>query len=425
MKNLIKSLSILLIILCALPSRAQENIWDRSLPNFRYPDKRGINEFEPKKDTIEYNNEVKVRIGGASTIQFQALDHNNSANSVPPRLHDLGNNFNLPTANLDLDVLLYDGLRMHLRTYLSSRHHPEAWVKGGYLQIDKLDFIREGFAQDLMNHLRIKIGHMENNYGDAHFRRTDNAMALYNPFVGNYLMDSFTTEVGAEVYYFNKGWMGMLGATNGKLNQSVTNPDRTSPSLLAKAGYDKYVTQDLRLRLTGSVYHTNQSATVYLYSADRAGSRYYDVMQGPEGGEDFRSGRINPELTNEITAFMFNPFIKFKNLEFFGIYEVASGKQNDETEERTWNQYSGELIYRFGRNENLYVSGRYNVVEGTLVDGEGVDVQRIQLAGGWFLTRNVLAKLEYVNQEYNGYPLADIHHQGQFNGLMLEAVISF
>ena len=40
---------------------------------------------------------------------------------------------------------------------------------------------------------------MEINYGDAHFRRSDNGNAIYNPFVGNYIMDAFTTEIGGEV----------------------------------------------------------------------------------------------------------------------------------------------------------------------------------------------------------------------------------
>src|SRR5690606_5118951 len=153
------------------------------------PDKRGINTFEAPKDTLSTFDGVEVRIGGASTIQFQALDHENSG-AVP--LVTIGRNFNLPTANLDLDVQLYDGVRMHLRTYLSSRHHNEPYVQGGYILIDKLDFISPGFMKNLMDMVTIKVGHMENNYGDAHFRRTDNAQAIYNPFVGNYIMDSFT-----------------------------------------------------------------------------------------------------------------------------------------------------------------------------------------------------------------------------------------
>ena len=46
----------------------------------------------------------------------------------------------------------------------------------------------------------LRVGHFEINYGDAHFRRTDNGNAIYNPFVGNYIMDAFTTEIGGEVY---------------------------------------------------------------------------------------------------------------------------------------------------------------------------------------------------------------------------------
>ena len=46
----------------------------------------------------------------------------------------------------------------------------------------------------------VRVGHIEINYGDAHFRRSDNGNAIYNPFVGNYIMDAFTTEIGGEVY---------------------------------------------------------------------------------------------------------------------------------------------------------------------------------------------------------------------------------
>ncbi|WP_311195862.1 hypothetical protein [Antarcticibacterium sp. 1MA-6-2] len=342
-------------------------------------------------------------------------------------LIEIGNNFNLPTANLDLDVELYDGVRMHLRTYLSSRHHPEPYVKGGYIQIDKLDFISEGFMQPLMNNMRIKIGHMENNYGDMHFRRSDNAMALYNPFVGNLIMDAFTTEVGAEVYYFNNGLIAMGSVTNGKLNQAVSNPDVTGPSYIAKLGYDNNAEEGLRFRLTGSVYHTNKSANAYLYSADRAGSRYYLVMEatGATPAANFSSGRFNPGLRNELTAFMVNPFLKYGGLEFFGTYERATSKATAEPDTRTFNQYAGELIYRFGNNENFYVGGRYNLVDGELTAGKEVDITRYNLAGGWFMTKNILAKLEYVNQEYNGFANTDIRNGGGFNGLMFEAVISF
>ena len=432
MKNSIKYFVLLLVAIFSLQMQAQEDsffkrsLFDRDFDNFRNPDQTGINEFEPAKDTLTNFDGINVRVGGAFALQFQDIGHENSGNEATPILQDIGGNFNLATANLDFQVMLYDGVQLHLRTYLSSQHHTETYVKGGYLQIDKLDFISEGFAEDLMKHMRIKIGHMENNYGDAHFRRSDNAMALYNPFVGNYLMDSFTTEVGAEVYYFNKGFLAMVGATNGKLNQSVTNPKNTSPSLLAKVGYDDYLNEDLRFRLTGSVYHTNQTASAYLYSGDRAGSRYYNLFTDVDGGGDgFRSARVNPNLRNELTSIMLNPFVKYGGLEFFGIYERASGKAAAESDTRAWNQYAGELIYRFGTDEKLYVGGRYNYVDGELASGEDVSVDRFNIGAGWFMTKNILAKIEYMNQSYSDYPLTDVHNDGDADGIVFEAVISF
>ena len=423
MKTIIKYISLALMVLVTIPTIAQNQ---RDFDNYRNPDQRGINQFEAPKDSVSTFDGLHVRVGGAFALQFQEIDHENSGNLSTPVLQDIGGNFNLATANLDFDVALYDGVQLHLRTYLSSQHHNEAYVKGGYLQIDKLDFISEGFAEGLMKNMRIKIGHMEVNYGDTHFRRSDNAMALYNPFVGNYLMDSFTTEVGVEVYYFNKSFFAMVGATNGKLNQYVTNPEVTSPSLVAKLGYDDYVTEDLRFRLTGSVYHTAQTASAYLYSGDRAGSRYYDVFTDVDGaGDGFRAGRINPGLRNELTSFMINPFLKYGGLEFFGVFERASGKAANESDERVWNQYAGELIYRFGTDEKLYVGGRYNLVDGELASGEDVSIDRFNLGAGWFMTKNILAKLEYVNQNYNDYPVTDIHNDGKFNGIVFEAVISF
>ncbi|MEH6682088.1 MAG: hypothetical protein V7724_16200 [Sediminicola sp.] len=397
---------------------------NRNLDNYRQPDKNGINVFESPKDSTSTFDGVKVRIGGASTLQFQAVDHENSGSVA---LKEIGYNFNLATANLDLDVALADGVRMHLRTYLSSRHHPEPYVKGGYFQIDRLEFIKEGFLEDLMKYTTLKIGHMENNYGDAHFRRSDNAQTLHNPFVGNLIMDAFTTEVGAELYYRRSGFIGMVGFTNGKLNQDVANPDSGGASFLAKLGYDKQLDDDLRIRITGSVYNTGKVANSYLYAADRSGSRYYLVMENVDAttSANFRSGRYNPALRNQISAFMFNPFVKYKGLEFFGTIETATGKASTELEKRTANQFAGELVYRFGKDENFYFGGRYNKVGSEEATGEEIDITRLQLGAGWFLTKNVLAKIEYVNQEYDGYGTTSIFNEGKFKGLMLEAAIGF
>ena len=94
-------------------------------------------------------------------MQFQGIDQSNDLNN----LVDLGTNFNLPTANLNLDAQLIDGVRMHLKVYLSSQNHEESWVKGGHIQIDKLDFVKPGFMENIMHHTTITIGLDEFNYG--------------------------------------------------------------------------------------------------------------------------------------------------------------------------------------------------------------------------------------------------------------------
>lgn len=431
MKTIQKLSLITLAALLSLPALAQ-----RDLSYYRNPDQSGINVFETnKQDSVPFDG-VRVRLGGSFAIQFQSLTHSNQATFMDDgegnnmnELEALGQNFNLPTANLDIDVQLAQGVRMQIRTYLSSRHHHEAWVKDGYIQIDRLDFIKNGFASGLMDMATFKVGQMEINYGDAHFRRSDNGTTLFNPFVGNYILDAFTTEVAGEFYLQKNGIIGMLGISNGKLNQGVTNPGSTTAAFYGKIGYDKQLNKDLRIRLTGSGYFNDKASRVYLYSGDRAGSRYYTVMQTvTDGGDNFTSGRWNPNFADKIAAVMINPFIKYKKVEVFGTYEKSSGADyKGATENRSWDQYAADIIYRFGHNDNLYLGARYNSASGKLAnaDANAVRINRTQVALGWFLTKNILTKVEYVNQTYNQFETDSRYNNGSFNGVMIEAAISF
>ncbi len=399
-----------------------------SIQFYRPNSKVGNAIFEPpKKDSVSYDG-LKVRVGGDFAMQFQALNQSNEMDN----LVDMGSDFNLPTANLNIDVQLHDGLRMHMRTYMSSRHHVDAWIKGGHIQVDKLNCIKPGLLEGLMDMTTVRIGLDEINYGDAHFRRTDNARAIHNPFVGNYLMDAFTTEVFGEVLLRKKGVIGMLGVSNGKLNQSVVLPQNryNKPSFYGKVGYDNTFGEDFRARLTGSWYiNTGTGTGAWLYGGDRAGSRYYNVLETTDGdGSDF-DGRFNARF-NKISSFQVNPFIKFKGLEFFGIYEVADGLmefEDPDNNEGAMTQLAAELLYRFGKNEQFYVSGRYNEVSGKMQEGaqDPMNVSRINAGAGWYLTNNVVIKLEYVTQDYNGDGWSGRLDGANFNGIVGEAAISF
>lgn len=107
-----------------------------------------------------------------------------------------------------------------------------------YFRVDNLNWIQDGLLENIMDMATIKMGLMEINYGDYHFRRSDNARAIYNPFVGNLIMDAFNTEAGAELYFTPGDFLIMAGITNGKLNQSVATDTVTeyTPAFLAKLG---------------------------------------------------------------------------------------------------------------------------------------------------------------------------------------------
>jgi hypothetical protein len=418
-------------------AEAAESSWKKGRPiamqYARALDKRGINVFETTKDPgVEFTG-FKLDFGAAFTSQVQNLSHRNTAapnvvNGVNAnQLADIGFGFNNSTANLSLNVQLAPGIRVALTSYLSSRHHNETWVKDGYIQIDQSP-IDIAPLKMLFEIATVRVGHMEINYGDAHFRRSDNGNAIYNPFVGNYIMDAFTTEIGGEVYLKTSGVIAMGAITGGEIRGTVLTPGQRGPTLIGKLGLDRQVNKDLRVRLTGSMYKTDKAMNSTLYGGDRAGSRYYYVLENTAASETAQkdSGLINPGFKNKVAAFQMNPFVKFRGLELFGVVERAEGKASTELTERIWKQYAIDTVYRFLADEQLFVGARYNRAHGELAGITGdVGANRWQFGAGWFLTPNVLAKAEYVNQTYLGYPAANIKNGGKFNGVMLEGVIAF
>jgi hypothetical protein len=423
---------------------------------FRANDKTGLNVFETTKgDTTSFHN-LKVKVGGNFEQSFQALRDQNTAlpmtqtgfsgnvNSLIP----LTNGFDLAMANLNIDAQLSDGIRVSLTTYLASRHHEDTWVKGGYIQFDKLLFLHSQLVDNVMKSVTIKIGQFDVDYGDQHYRRSDGGNTIYNPFVENYIMDEFATELGGEIYFHHKcGLFVMGGITNGELNPTVVAATKIdsatgivnhySAAFHGKLGFDKQITKDFRFRLTGSFYADHSAASNTLFGGDRTGSHYFYVMENQNvangttlsNAVDYSpfSGRYNPGFSEAVNTFMVNPFIKFKGLEFFATYEKARGRTIAETGMRQATQYAADLIYRFpARSENFWIGVRYNTVTATILNNPNdITINREVASAGWFLTRNIMLKAEYVSQVYQNYPAANIFNGGKFNGTTIEASIAF
>jgi len=391
-------------------------------------------QFEQPQIDNEPFEKVKVHVGADFAMQFQALDNTADSTLVP-----LGTNLNLPSANLNLDAFLARGIEVHLRTYLSSKHHTDTWVKGGYLIMDQLPFFNSSAVDNIMNYLTLKVGVMELNYGDEHFRRSDNAEVMSNAFVGNYIMDAFTTAPGLEIMFRNpSGLLLMGGLTTGSLRPDLVTYNKYSGdytpinvgeelAVYGKFGIDKQVNDDFRIRATVSGYHNKQNHFGSLYEGDRAGSRFYMVMvpQSEANGDvtpgDYRaSGRWSPGFTNEDNSVMLNLFTRFHGLEFFGTLEQAKGTPAFGGDDFKYNQYAAEALYHFGGDDQFYGGLQYNKVK----NDKDMSVDRIQVAAGWDMTKNIVAKLEYVNQNYNGFSEYGSGDAG-FKGMMFEAGISF
>lgn len=409
-----------------------------SLQYYRSWDRDGINVFEPSKkaEQPEFTG-FKIRIGGSFTQDFQSLNHENVDTTAAKvnALWPLGSGFNLAMANLNLDMQIDDGIRVALENYMSARHHNEFWVKGGYIQIDKLPMFNN--PQWYTDYVRVKIGHFQPNFGDMQFRRSDGGNTMFNPFVENLIFDAFTTEIGGEVYIFPAdGFMAMVGMSSGFINGNVQEYTPESgiekkPSIYFKLAYDKTFGEDFRFRLSGSMYNNPSIQRNTLYAGDRTGSHYFMVLEPASGTykDNKDSGRFTKlDVSNKINAISINPFIKFKGLELFGDYQLIKGQtyaERDESE-RKFNQLAVEGLYRFFRNESAYIGARYIKATGTPKGyDKDISIDRVAVAAGWFPTRNLLLKGEYVVQNYKDFPGNSIFNEGKFDGFVIEAVIGF
>jgi hypothetical protein len=226
-----------------------------------------------------------------------------------------------------------------------------------------------------------------------------------------------------------------------------------NPSIYFKAGYDKKFSKDFRFRITGSGYLNDASGRNTLFGGDRTGSNYFFVMESqaanysasatsaaamkPTTTAQFTSGRFNPGFSRSVQAFQFNSLITYRPMDFLGLelflnYDMATGRSQSEKEDRSMSQIAADLIFRLGNNDECYVAGRFNSADLEVagqVDANSAqlkqNIQRIAVAGGWFLTRNILLKVAYVTQSYNDFNANNILNGGTFSGVVLGAVVGF
>jgi hypothetical protein len=415
----------------------------------------GETHYHQKPESLEGLNEVtllnqkleKIRIGFDFALRFQSFKHENDGTKAPGsdsqpgtaddvELSTLKSGFANATGNINLSLPLAKGVTSYVEAYLSSEHHLEMWMREGYLFVDSFEGTSFEKFDWIMEYLAFKVGQMEINYGDAHFRRTDNGAAFANPFVGNYIIDPNTTEIGIETMIDLTPVELLIGTTGGTTKGD--NKDGHGFALYSKLAYDTNFASDGRFRLSGSYYQVDHSdngpsaypgfdgTKNYLYAGNRSGSPYSFVFDA-----DTDAGQILPKTSQDLSAYMINLLLTWKGTELFVNYDTVEdadpdGSASAATDKEAWNQIAVDLKQMV--TDNTYLAARYNVADHVKAAGVDSDeeVERQQVALGHYLTPTSVVKLEYVNQEYKNFARSgDLRNGGQFSGFIAEGAVHF
>src|SRR5205814_9587695 len=97
-----------------------------------------------------------------------------------------------------------------------------------------------------------------------------------------------------------------------------------------------------------------------------------------------------------------------------------------------WSYCAGQVMYKV--SPTLYGAARYSSANAHMIAGVSSTgkVNRLQIGGGLWMTKNLLAKVEYVDQKYTGFRSGIVLNNGiaawrnpSFKGLVSEASFAF
>ena len=400
----------------------------------------GFRAEETKDMLIGSSSNIDLYMGLHAAGRFQYLEQQdvtiNGAEGI-----DLEPSFQTAWGDIAFMADVSDGaILVFFDLYLSSRPHPSTtYGNEGYMLFRRIpgeSGVSDFLNKSIFEHVNVKAGHFEIDFGDAHYRRSDNAWVSRNLLIGNYLVDPDVEEIGMEIFS-KPHWpvKGLFGVTSGTTTENI-NEGRGLASVHGKIWVD--ATDDLRLSVSGYyVDHSDNppsgagSTSGRLYSSRRSGGPYAGVWGGGNSPGDLTIGadELVTALQGDVT-WMPRPWEFYGNV---GWVEDAdpNGSLSGKPTER-WTYGSVEAAYFF--DQRTYVAGRYSFALASDVKGEGSDgmINRGQVGGGYWLTRNTLVKAEYVYQVANGFDSddglvggVDVAEDPSFTGVLLEVSFKF
>ncbi|HEY2323959.1 MAG TPA: hypothetical protein VGJ82_13975 [Thermoanaerobaculia bacterium] len=386
---------------------------------------------------ISDSEDTKLYISLATVGTFQTLDQKNVYDGKG--VQQPGLTSGMQTAFGDLGFGGKFGKKqevdMYFDLYLASRNHPsQTYGNQGYLEIHDIPENLVSLHQALdpiFKRVDVKVGAFLIDYGDQLQHRSNNAMVQSNPLVGNFVIDPNLVAVGGEVMSKPGKYGWLLGVTNG------TNTEDWSAGRGIAYNAKTWVYPISALRLSASGFRCNHSdsatSTATLFSGNRSGERYGGVLGGGQA-----PGDVLARAGKDVTAYQFDATWDAKEMPLKLYGHAGRTKDSDINGiaalklDETWTYYAGDVVYKL--TPALYAAARYSGANADKFNGNASNgkVRRIQLGGGLWMTRNMLFKVEWVDQKYTGFAAGDMVNNGidagrspEFKGLVSEVSFAF
>jgi hypothetical protein len=323
--------------------------------------------------------------------------------------------------------------------YISSRPHPSTtYGNEGYILVHQLPDAEgptDWLNNTLFKYVSVKMGHFEIDYGDFHYRRSDNAWVQRNPLIGNTIIDPDVEEIGMEIFSKPQLLNWLVGISSGTTTENL-NEGRGVASVHGKLWSE--ITEDLRLSASGYyVDHSDNpvsgpgSTKGSLFSGRRSGGVYGAVLNGGNA-----PGEVLPGKDQLVTSVQGDLSYTPGRWEFYGnlgwMEDADINGSGPGSPSESWTYGMAEAVYHF--TPRVYAAGRYSVALANQVNGTSSqgNVQRVQLGGGYWVTRRMLAKVEGVYQAYNEFDFDDGLVSGvdavlgpEFYGVIFEVSFAF
>jgi hypothetical protein len=371
----------------------------------------------------------------------QTLNHKNAYDLKGVELAKVSPGFQNAFGNLGF-IAKYgknDEITVVFDMYLSSRNHPsQTYGNEGYILMtgvpENLENLK--FLTPIFNKVDVKAGHMLVDFGDAAEHRSNNAITQKNPLVGNFVIDPNIVSIGMQVSSKpgkRYGWLA--GVSNG-----TTTEDWNVGRGFAYNG-KVYFVPVTGLRTSLSYIATDQSdnpnksgggSQMQMFTGNRSGERYAGVLGGgqapgnvfPQAGEKFSAAQFDVTYDTGSPLKLYGHYGYTQDLDING---SAAG-----TPEEKWAYYAADARYNF--TPTLYGAVRYSGAQANKLAGADSNgtVSRIQVGGGFWLSKNLLLKVEYVQQQYDGFGQGQVVNNNiqawknpEFSGVISEVSFSF